>query len=133
MTMRLKILLPFQVFADVAAVTRLVVETTQGAYGLLPRRRDAVMVLRPGLLIYETEAETGSEVVVAVDGGVLVKTGAQVLVSVRRAMGGTDLDGLRAAVQHEFMQQSAEELRVHEVLAKLEVGLLRRLGEVQDG
>lgn len=129
--MQLKILLPFQVFADVPAVTRLVVETTQGAYGLLPRRRDAVMVLRPGLLIYESEA--GGEVVVAVDGGVLVKTGAQVLVSVRRAMGGTDLDGLRAAVQHEFMRQSAEELRVHEVLAKLEVGLLRRLGEIQHG
>ena len=131
MTMQLKILLPFQVFADVAAVARLVVETTRGAYGLLPRRRDAVMVLRPGLLIYETEA--AGEVVVAVDGGVLIKTGAQVLVSVRRALGGSDLDGLRAAVQHEFMRQSAEELRVHEVLAKLEVGLLRRLGEIQHG
>jgi F-type H+-transporting ATPase subunit epsilon len=37
--------------------------------------------LSPGILIYETEAE--GEVYVAVDEGVLVKTGLDVLVSVR--------------------------------------------------
>ena len=57
--------------------------------------------LTPGILIYETEAE--GEVYVAVDEGVLVKTGADVLVSVRRALGGADLGQLRAAVEKEFL------------------------------
>ena len=39
----------------------------------------------------------------AVDDGVLVKTGADVLVSVRRALGGTDLGQLRESVEKEFM------------------------------
>jgi hypothetical protein len=47
----------------------------------------------PGILIYETEAE--GEVYLAMDAGVLVKTGADVLVSVRRAIRGTDLGQLR--------------------------------------
>jgi len=43
-----------------------------------------VAALAPGILIYETEVE--GEVYVAVDEGVLVKTGPDVLVSVRRAL-----------------------------------------------
>jgi hypothetical protein len=46
-----------------------------------------------GILTYE--ADGGGEVYVAVDEGVLVKTGPDVLVSVRRALGGTDLGQLR--------------------------------------
>jgi F-type H+-transporting ATPase subunit epsilon len=40
---------------------------------------------------------------VAVDEGVLVKTGMDVLVSVRRAIGGTDLGQLHEAVEKEFL------------------------------
>ena len=39
----------------------------------------------------------------AVDEGVLIKTGPDVLVSVRRAIGGTDLGQLREAVEREFL------------------------------
>ena len=72
---------------------RIVAETREGSFGLLPHRLDCVAALAPGILIYETEAE--GEMYVAVDEGVLVKTGRDVLVSVRRAMGGTDLGQLR--------------------------------------
>jgi F-type H+-transporting ATPase subunit epsilon len=65
----------------------------EGSFGLLPHRLDCVAALAPGILIYETEAE--GEVYVAVDEGVLVKTGPDVLVSVRRAIRGTDLGQLR--------------------------------------
>jgi F-type H+-transporting ATPase subunit epsilon len=51
--------------------------------------------------VYETEAE--GEVYVAVDEGVLVKTGPEVLVSVRNAIGGTELEDLREAVEQEFL------------------------------
>ena len=92
---RLKVLLPFQVFADKTGVSRIVAETCDGSFGLLPHRLDCVAALMPGILTYETTSE--GEVFVAVDEGVLVKTGPDVLVSVRRAMGGTDLGQLREA------------------------------------
>ena len=80
--MNLKVLLPFQIFAEKTGVSRIVAETREGSFGLLPHRLDCVAALAPGILIYETEAE--GEVYVAVDEGVLVKTGPDVLVSVRR-------------------------------------------------
>ena len=55
-------------------MSRIVAETREGSFGLLPHRLDCVAALAPGILIYETEAE--GEVFVAVDEGVLVKTGA---------------------------------------------------------
>ena len=97
----LKILLPFQVFADKADVKRIVAHTLQGFVGISPHRLDCTAALAPGILTYETEAD--GEVFVAVDQGVLVKAGADVLVSVRNAIGGTDLDELHEAVRAEFL------------------------------
>ena len=55
--MNLKILLPFQIFAEKTGVSRIVAETREGSFGLLPHRLDCVAALAPGILIYETEAE----------------------------------------------------------------------------
>jgi F-type H+-transporting ATPase subunit epsilon len=122
--MNLKILLPFRVFAEKSGVSRIVSETHAGSFGLLPHRLDCVAALEPGILVYETDAD--GEVFVAVDGGVLVKTGPDVLVSVRRAMGGVDLGQLRQAVEEEFLALDEHEQNVRSVLAKLETGFLRR-------
>lgn len=127
--MNLKILLPSRVFAEKSGVLRIVSETHTGSFGLLPHRRDCVAALAPGILVYETKAD--GEVFVAVDGGVLVKTGADVLVSVRRAMGGADLGQLRQAVEQEFLALDAHEQNVRSVLAKLETGFLRRFATFQ--
>ena len=123
--MHLKILLPFAVYAEETGVSRIVAEAREGSFGLLPHRLDCVVALTPGILAYEVEAE--GEVYVAVDGGVLVKTGADVLVSVRRALGGTDLLRLRQAVEQEFMKRDDRDKSVRSVMAKLEAGLLQRL------
>lgn len=80
--------------------------------------------LVPGILTYETEAD--GEVFVAVDEGVLVKTGAEVLVSVRRALGGADLGQLRDSVEKEFLTLDENEQSVRSVMAKLESGFLHR-------
>ncbi len=125
--MHLKILLPFQVFADKTGVSRIVAETREGAFGLLPHRLDCVAALVPGILIFETETE--GEVCVAVDEGVLVKTGLEVLVSVRNAIGGTDLGQLREAVEQEFLNLNEREQNVRSVMAKMESGFIRRLAE----
>jgi F-type H+-transporting ATPase subunit epsilon len=127
--MNLKILLPFQVFAEKTGVLRLVAETPEGSFGLLPHRLDCVAALVPGILTYET-AEEG-EVYLAVDEGVLVKTGPDVLVSVRRALTGVDLRQLRDSVEREYMTLDEQEKSVRSVLVKLESGVLRSIANLQ--
>jgi len=122
--MNLKVLLPFQIFAEKSAVLRIVAETHEGSFGLLPHRLDCVAALEPGILTFETEKD--GEVFMAVDEGMLVKTGLDVLVSVRRAIAGKDLDQLREEVTKEFLTLDEEEQSVRSLMAKLETGFLRR-------
>ena len=129
MPINLKVLLPFQIFIDKKGVKRIVAQTPQGSFGLLPHRLDCAAALAPGILTYETEAE--GEVYLAVDQGVLVKAGMDVLVSVRNAIGGTDLDKLHETVKQEFLNVDAQEKSVRSVLAKMESGFIRRFMELQ--
>jgi len=127
--MNLKVLLPFEMFAEKSGVLRIVAETREGSFGLLPHRLDCVAALTPGILIYETKAE--GQLYVAVDEGVLVKTGPDVLVSVRRAIEGTDLGELRDSVEQEFRTLDENEQSVRSVMAKLETRFLRRFAALQ--
>ena len=126
--MNLKILLPYQVFAETTGVTRIVAQTPEGSFGLLPHRLDCVAALVPGIFTYETEAD--GEVFVAVDEGVIVKAGPDVLVSVRRALAGEDLARLRDAVDREFLTLDAQERSVRAVVAKMEGELIRRMARL---
>ena len=128
--MNLKLLLPFQVFAEKSDVLRIVAETPLGSFGLLPHRLDCVAALAAGILVYETEEE--GEVFVAVDEGVLVKTGAEVLVSVRRAIEGKDLAKLRELVEQEFSTLDESERNARSVMAKLETGFLNRFANFKN-
>jgi len=129
--MNLKVLLPFQIYAEKTGVSRIVAETREGSFGLLPHRRDCVAALAPGILIYESVAE--GEVTVAVDEGVLVKTGLDVLISVRNAIGGTDLGQLHEAVDREFLHLNEREQNVRSMMAKMESGFISRLAEYHRG
>ena len=113
--MDLKILLPFRIFAEIKNVSSIVAETSEGFFGLLPQRLDCVAALVPGIFTYETE--TKSIHYLAVDEGVLVKAGTQVLVSVRNAIGGADLGRLRESVENEFMKLDDSEKNVRSVMA----------------
>jgi F-type H+-transporting ATPase subunit epsilon len=125
--MNLKILLPFQIFAEKTGISRIVAETRGGSMGLLPHRLDCVAALAPGILTYQNEGE--SETYLAVDEGILVKTGLDVLVSVRNAIGGTDLGQLHAAVEREFLTVSESERSVRSVMARMESDFIRRVAE----
>ena len=127
--MNLKVLLPFQIFAEKNDVLRIIAETGEGSFGLLPQRLDCVAALSPGILIYETKGE--GEVYLAIDEGVLVKTGPDVLVSVRRALAGIDLSQLRTRVEKEFLTLDENEQSVRVVMAKLETGFIRRFANFQ--
>jgi F-type H+-transporting ATPase subunit epsilon len=125
--MHLKILLPFGTYAEKTGVSRIVADTREGSFGLLPHRLDCVAALAPGILMYQQEAE--GQVYVAVDEGVLVKAGLEVLVSVRNAIGGTDLGQLHAAVQRDFVNVNEREKNVRSVMAIMESDFIRRLAE----
>jgi F-type H+-transporting ATPase subunit epsilon len=128
-SMNLKILLPFGIFAEQPSVKRIVAETPQGSFGLLPNRLDCVGALVPGILTYETES--GGEQYVAIDQGILVKAGAEVLVSVRKAIGGMELGKLHEAVAQEFLELDEREKAVRSVLAKMESGFIRQFQKLQ--
>jgi len=127
--MNLKILLPSEIFANKADVLRISAETGAGSFGFLPNRLDCVAALVPGILTYQTEKD--GTAYVAVDEGVLVKTGADVLVSVRHAIGGADLSQLQAAVKREFLTLDDQEKKVRTAVEKMESGLIGRLAELQ--
>jgi F-type H+-transporting ATPase subunit epsilon len=129
--MNLKILLPFGVFLQRAQVLRIVAQTLEGSFGLLPQRLDFVASLAPSILSYETQAE--GQVYVAVDEGLIVKCGPGVLVSVRRAISGTDLNRLRASVERDFLTLNEQEKNIRTVMARLESGFVRQFAEIHRG
>ncbi len=127
--MHLKILLPTEVFADQDGVSSVIAETRDGSFQLLEHRLDCVAALVPGILTYHPK--DSSPVYLAVDEGVLVKTGAEVLVSVRQAIGGTDLGQLHDEVKRKFLTLNAEERNVRDVLSRMDSTLVGRLAEFQ--
>jgi F-type H+-transporting ATPase subunit epsilon len=127
--MNLKILVPSRIFADEHGVAKVVVETTAGSMGLLPHRRDCAAAVAPGILSYEGAG--GATVYLALDAGVMVKTGDAVVISVRRAVGGAGLADLEAAVKRDFLRVGAQERAMQNAMVKLEGGLIRHLAEFQ--
>jgi F-type H+-transporting ATPase subunit epsilon len=128
MNMNLKILLPTEVLLD-EEVTKVTAEAQNGSFCLLPRHVDFVAALAPGLLSFETGE--GKEVFVAVDEGVLVKCGQDVLVSTRNAVRGGELGELRRIVEERFLVLDDKEKTARTAMAKIEAGFVRRFLEIQ--
>ncbi|MDY7066504.1 ATP synthase epsilon chain [Pseudomonas extremaustralis] len=128
--MTLKVLLPFEIFAVEDNVSRIVVETPEGSFGLLPRRLDCVAALVPGILSFQSE--TQGEVFLALDAGVLVKTGQTVVISARRAIRGEDLSRLHEAVEQQFLTLDTQEIAMRATMARLESGFMRRFASLHD-
>lgn len=98
--MELKVLLPFRTFSETKNIKRIVMETKKGTVGLLPQRIDCVAAIVPSIFTYETEEE-GIHYL-AIDEGVLVKAGDQILLSVHNAIGGPNSGGLQKKANEEF-------------------------------
>jgi F-type H+-transporting ATPase subunit epsilon len=129
--MNLKVLLPFQIFVQQTDVSRITAETREGSFGLLPHRLDCVAALVPGILVYEFKGANASYL--AVDEGVLVKSGAEVLISVRRAIGGSNLRELHDAVKREFLLLEQREKEVRAATSKMQAAFIGRFIEYQHG
>lgn len=120
--MDLKILLPYRIFAEIKNVSSMVAETSEGSFGLLPHRLDCVAAIVPSIFMYETESK--KKQYLAVDQGILVKTGSQVMLSVRNAFGGKDLKKLHESVENEYKKLDDTEREIRSSMAKMESGFL---------
>ncbi len=126
--MNLKVLLPTEVLVeeDVAKVTA---EAHNGLFCLLPRHVDFVAAIVPGILSFETVG--GRETFLAVDEGILVKCGQEVVVSTRNAVQGPDLGQLRRTVEERFEVLGDREKTARAAMVKIEAGFIRRFLEIQ--
>ena len=126
--MRLKLLLPNEILID-EPVQKIIAKAHNGSFCLEPRHIDFVSALVPGLLMYI--AETGQEVIVAIDEGTLVKCGDDVLVSTYNAFRGNDLATLRDKVEKHFVQLDDSERIARSALSRLEAGVIRRFTQLK--
>ena len=127
--MRLKLLTPTEVLVDETAA-RINAEGPDGQFCLLPRHRDWVAALVSGIVGFITPG--GDEIFIAVDQGVLVKSGDEVLISVRRAVRDGDLARLREVVETRFRHYDDQEKAARGAIARLEAGVIRRFLELQE-
>ena len=125
--MHLKVLLPTEVLID-QPVLKVIAEAENGSFCLLPRHIDFLAALAPGILWFKSES--GKELFLAVDEGVLVKCGAEVLVSTRNAVQGHDLENLKQQVVQQFRAVDEQERLTRSALAQLEASLARRIMEL---
>jgi F-type H+-transporting ATPase subunit epsilon len=126
--MNLKVLLPAEVLVqeDVAKVTA---EAHNGSFCLLPKHVDFAAALVPGILSFETAG--GREAFLAVDEGILIKCGEEVLVSTRNAVRGPDLGQLKRTVEERFKVLDDREKTARSAMVKIEAGFVRRFLEIQ--
>ena len=127
--MKLKVLTPIAVLID-RPVTKVIAEAENGHFCLLPNHVDLVASLVPGILSFTTEEQ---EIFVAVDEGILVKCGAEVLVSTRNAVEGEDLASLKQEVIEQFQVLDEQEKLTRSALAKFEVSMMRHFRELGHG
>lgn len=139
--MQLRVLLPTEVLLDLA-VSQINAEAEDGAFSLLPRHLDWVTALVPGILSYRPARETprtptgdpmsDAEAYLAIDRGILVKVGQEVLVSTLNAVPGDRLEGLHRVVAEQFLHLDEQERQARSALARLEAGALRRFHLLQE-
>lgn len=127
--MHLKLLLPTEVLVD-EPVVKLVAEAPDGYFCLLPRHRDFVAPLVPGVLAYYPESD--GERFAAIDEGILVKCGRAVMVSTYSGVRGEDLERLEELVAASFLQLDEHERKARTALSRLEAGTLRKFKALQD-
>jgi F-type H+-transporting ATPase subunit epsilon len=126
--MNLKALLPTGVLIE-EEVTKVIAEAHNGFFCLLPKHVDFAAAIVPGILSFETAG--GREEFLAVDQGILIKCGQEVLVSTRNAVRGPDLGQLRRTVEERFKVLDDREKTARSAMVKIEAGFVRRFLEIQ--
>ena len=127
--LHLKIMMPEQIIAD-RQVDKVIAEGLNGFFCLKPRHVDFTSALRAGIFYYYDGEE---EFFTAIDSGILVKCGSEVLVSALNAITGNNISELETTVKRRFSK--AEETEQASVLAlrNLEAELVQHFVDLEKG
>ncbi len=128
-TMTLKVLLPTDVLVE-EPVAKVIAEAENGSFCLLPRHIDFTAALVPGILSFARP--DGPEQYAAIDNGILVKCGQEVLISAFNGVLGDDLAQLRHLVAERFLALDEQQRTARSALARLEAGVVRRFMETEE-
>ena len=123
--MELKIYLPTGIFLD-TKVSKVKGESPAGAFCLLPRHVDYIVTLIPSIFSYADLR--GKEFFLAVDNGILVKQGPEVMIAARRVVAG-ELGMLHREIDKMIVASDEREKMNKSAIARLEAGFLRRFME----
>ncbi|NCA98663.1 MAG: F0F1 ATP synthase subunit epsilon [Clostridia bacterium] len=123
--------IPERIVVRTEHVVRLVADTPSGSHGIWPHRLDFVAPLRPGILTFQDDQ--GSEHYIALDEGILLKSGLLVQVSARRAVASDDLDSLRERLEATLKAVSEQDMQTRRILMKFEDDFIRLYHEVHRG
>lgn len=103
-------------------------EGLHGNFTLLPRHVDVTAALTAGIV--EVVDLQGREIFLAVNGGLLVKVGGQVLIASPQAVENPDLAALRRTVEEDFQRLDDQERKARGAMARLEAGMVRKFLEL---
>ena len=126
--MNLTILLPEKTYWQ-GRVKKVVGEAKNGSFCLLPAHIDFVTVMAPG--IFYTVTEESQEVYLAINEGVLLKTGRDVTLATRNAVKGENLGSLKRQVEEDFKRIDEQDRKTRQALQKLEADFVRRFLDLE--
>ena len=126
MLMKLKIITPLDIF-NIDDVAKINAEGLEGHFTLLPNHADYVSSITTSVFTFETKDKTQF---FAVDGGVLVKYGENVELSIRHAIKGADLENLKKQMEISFKEMDEEDKQTRTALASLEGNIAKLIQDL---
>ncbi len=126
--MNLTILLPEKTCWQ-GRVKKIVGEANNGFFCLLPAHIDFVTIMVPGIFYAVTEEDR--EIYLAINEGILLKTGSEVTLSTRNAVRGESLGSLKKQVEEDFRKINQQEKGARNALQKLEADFVRRFLDLE--
>jgi F-type H+-transporting ATPase subunit epsilon len=123
--LKLKVFLPTEIFMDIDVV-KVVGESPSGSFAVLPRHVDIASALVPGIFAYFPSGSR--EMLMAVNGGILIKQGENLSLATRMAVKG-ELGSLKSTVEKFVSEVDEKERKARTAVAKMEADLVRRFVE----
>ena len=127
--MKLKVTSPIGVELK-TEIRKIDFEALDGYFTLLPKHQDFVTAFPPNIMRYETT--DGLTHYMACNRGILIKKGANVYVSVHKAVLSENLEELSQTIEVEFKNDDEQRKEVNTAMAKLEVGLSRGFMQLKE-
>ena len=123
--MNLKIVLPSHIFMD-EEVVKITGESPLGGFTLKPKHIDMATAIAPGIMSYETTS--GATIHLAVDHGIAIKRGSEVIIAANNAVR-DELGRLEEELRRMLTVSDELERSARTAVARLEAGFVRRFLE----